>query len=228
MAFDIHQPVLDEESDELDEEKAQRYKEELSRLFAQSSEAEPFMKADDPGAFWADTLVEYGLRYIGVTPPQMTPRDLNEILYEVFPSKISTPNLDAAQTIGELHAFWEFLKREFSLPNADACLKALDEKAIGKFDRAMNNPANFGPAKSLVMMGAARGFDMSSEEGINRWMQTYQSEMLAGEGTPVPLPGETGPAAARAHGQIRHALRKDKRKRKMAEKSRKQNRKKKK
>jgi hypothetical protein len=69
---------------------------------------------------------------------------------------------------------------------------------------------------------------MSTEEGISRWMQTYQAKMVAGEGIPVPLPGDTGPAAARARGQIRHALRKDKRKRKTAEKSRKQNRKKKK
>jgi hypothetical protein len=227
MAFDIHQPVLDEESDEFDEEKAHRYKDELIRLFEQSPEAKPFMEADDSYVFWAGALVEFGLAYLGVTPPQMTPRDLNELLFELFPRKVSTLDFDAAEAIREMRAFWDFLKREFSLPNADACLKALDEKAIDKFDRAMNNPANFGPAKSLVMMGAARGFDMSSEEGINRWIQTYQAEMMAGEGTPVPLPGETGPAAARAHGQIRHALRKDKRKRKMAEKSRKQNRKKK-
>jgi hypothetical protein len=228
MAFDIHQPVLDEESDDLDEEKVQRYEEELRRLFEQSPEAKPFMEADDSGVFWADTLVEFGLTYLGVTPPQMTPGDLNELLYGVFPSKVSALDFDATRAIRQMRAFWDFLKREFSLSNADACLKVLDEKAIGKFDRAMNNPANFGPAKSMVMMGAARGFDMSSEEGINRWMQTYQAEMIAGEGIPIPLPGETGPAAARAHGQIRHALRKDKRKRKMAEKSRKQNRKKKK
>jgi hypothetical protein len=186
------------------------------------------MEAENPDVFWADTLVEFGLTYLGVTPPQMTPRDLNEILFELFPRKVSTPNFDAAETMRQLQAFWNYLKREFTLQNADACLKVLDEKATNKFDRAMNNPANFGPAKSMVMMGAARGFDMSSEEGINRWMQTYQSEMAAGEGIPVPLPGDTGPAVARAHGQIRHALRKDKRKRKMAEKSRKQNRKKKK
>jgi hypothetical protein len=228
MAFDIHQPVLDEEGDEFDEEKAHRYEEELRRLFEQSPEAKPFMETEDPGVFWADALVEFGLNYLEVTPPQMTPRDLNELLFELFPRKVSTPDFDAAEAISELRAFWNFLKREFSLPNADACLKALDDKAIGRFDKAMNNPGNFGPAKSIFMMGAARGFDMSSEEGINRWMQTYQAEMAAGEGIPVPLPGETGPAAARAHGQIRHALRKDKRKRKMAAKSRKQNRKKKK
>jgi hypothetical protein len=227
MAFDIHQSVLSKDG-ELDEEKAHRYKEELIRLFEQSPEAESFVEAEDSRVFWVDPLVEFGLSYLGVTPPQMTPRDLNELLFELFPRKVSTLDFDAAETIRELRAFWNFLKRDFSLPNADACLKALDEKAASKFDKAMNNPANFGPAKSIFMMGAARGFDMTTEEGINQWMQTYQAEMIAGEGIPVPLPGDTGPAVARAHGQIRHALRKDKRKRKMAEKSRKQNRQKKK
>ncbi len=51
--------------------------------------------------------------------------------------------------------------------------------------------------------------------------------MAQGTGMPVPFPGERGLFATQAHAQIRHAQRKDKRKRKIAKESRKKNRKKK-
>ena len=31
---------------------------------------------------------------------------------------------------------------------------------------------------------------MSSEEGINAWMATYNAEIPAGDGPHIPLPGE--------------------------------------
>jgi hypothetical protein len=227
MAFDINQDIFGE--DELNEQKASAYRQELTALFEQSPEAKTFLEEDENySLYWGDTLVEFGIRYIGVTPPQMRPVELREILYEIFPSKVSTFDFDAAEAIHELRAFWGFLKREFGLENADACLRVLDDTAVAKFDKEMNNPANFGIAKSMFMMGKARGFDMTTEEGINKWMMTYNAELAAGTGTPIPFPGETGPAVAQARGQMKRALRKDKRKRKMAEKSRKQNRKKKK
>ena len=226
MTFDINQEIFDED---YDEQKMFAYQQELTALFEQSPEAKAFLEEDENYSLsWADTLVEFGLRYLEVTPPDMTPAALRELLYEILPSKVSFEEFDATEAIHELRAFWAFLKREFSLENADSCLIALDDKAIGKFDKAMNDPANFGIAKSMFMMGQARGFDMTTEEGINRWMMTYNAELAAGTGTPIPFPGETGPQAAQARGHMKSALRKDKRKRKMAAKSRKQNRKKKK
>lgn len=52
----------------------------------------------------------------------------------------------------------------------------------------MSNPANFGMAKSLVMLGQERGFDMTSEEGLNEWMQTYNAELASGASLPFPNP----------------------------------------
>jgi hypothetical protein len=54
--------------------------------------------------------------------------------------------------------------------------------------KEMSNPANFGMAKSLIMMGKARGFDMATEEGINEWMATYNAELTQGTGPRIPLP----------------------------------------
>jgi hypothetical protein len=54
----------------------------------------------------------------------------------------------------------------------------LDERAARELKKKLSNPANFGIAKSFVMMGMERGFDLSSEEGINEWMERYNAELV--------------------------------------------------
>jgi len=94
----------------------------------------------------------------------------------------------------------------------------LDNNAVRELKEEMSNPANFGIAKSFVMMGQERGFDMTSEEDMNAWMATYNAELAAGTGPRIPLPGERSPGARKVHGKLR---------RKMARESRRRNRKKK-
>jgi hypothetical protein len=47
----------------------------------------------------------------------------------------------------------------------------LDEKAARELKKKMSGPSTFGIAKSFVMMGMERGFDLSSEEEINSYEQ---------------------------------------------------------
>src|SRR5439155_5286257 len=54
---------------------------------------------------------------------------------------------------------------------------------------AMSNPANYGPAKAMIMAGRARGYDLSTEEGINEWMKVYQAEQVNRAMLPFGLPG---------------------------------------
>ena len=163
-------------------------------------------------------MLDFGLDYLSKTPPQMSPGDLREILFDLFPRKVSAEADEAPDIIRELQLFWQFLQREFSLENAAACLKVLDNNAVRELKEEMSNPANFGIAKSFVMMGQERGFDMTSEEDMNAWMATYNAELAAGIGPRIPLPGEQSPSARKVHGKLR---------RKMARESRRRNRKKK-
>ena len=216
MAFDIRQRVLD--SDGMPREKiAHQYKEQLMELFEQSPEGQTL---HDEGieSGWASMMLDFGLDYLGKTPPQMSPGDLREILFDLFPRKVSAEADEAPDIIRELQLFWQFLQREFSLENAAACLKVLDNNAVRELKEEMRNPANFGIAKSFVMMGQERGFDMTSEEDMNAWMATYNAELAAGIGPRIPLPGEQSAGARKVQGKLR---------RKMARDSRRRNRKKK-
>jgi hypothetical protein len=203
MAFDINQQLFDRDGLPR-EKKVGPYIDGLMELFVESPEGQALRdEGAEPG--WAAWMMEYAINYVGVTPPQMSPDDLREVLFELFPQKVSTPASEAEAIVRELRAFWTFLQREFHLANAAGCLKVLDEKAGRRLKKELSNPANFGIAKSFVMMGLERGFDISSEEGINQWMETYNAELASGAGLRIPLPGEQSESARQFHEKVKPA-----------------------
>jgi hypothetical protein len=85
---------------------------------------------------------------------------------------------DLDRVIPELEAFCDFAKRAFGLARAATWKREIQNQA-GTFRRAVRDPRHWGMAKSMMMQGLARGYDLSTEEGINRWMLTLQTEQLA-------------------------------------------------
>jgi len=164
----------------------------------------------EPG--WAAMMIDFGMNYLGVTLPQLTPDGLREILFDLVPRKVSTSADEAEEIVQEVQAFWTFPQRDFSLANAAACLKVLDEKAARELKKEWSNPANFGIAKSSVMI-MERGFDLSSEEGIDEWMETYNAELTSSAGLRIPLPVERDENTQQFHNRLRHQKAKDRRKR---------------
>jgi hypothetical protein len=222
MAFNIHQKVFNQDGEPLEKIAAQ-YRKDLFKLFMDSPEGQALIdEGIEPG--WADMMMDYGMNYLRLTPPQMSPADLREVLFDLFPRKVSADADEAPNVIRELQAFWTFLQRDFQLENAAACLRILDDKAARRLREEMSDPANFGIAKSFVMMGKARGFDMTTEEGINEWMMIYNAEIAAGIGQrvnvpdfPFPFPAARSQSARKSRDKTRH---------KMANDSRRKNRKK--
>ena len=211
MAFNIYQQVFDRDGFPL-EKRVEPYLDQLMELFVQSPEGQQLSSEGvEPG--WASMMLDFGINYLSVTPPHMSPDNLREILFDIAPRKVSTSADDAEDIVRELRAFWTFLQREFHLENATACLKMLDERAARELKKKLSDPANFGIAKSFVMMGMERGFDLSSEEGINKWMATYNAELAAGAGLPIPLPGERSENARQFRNRLKPGAASNKRKR---------------
>lgn len=193
MTFDIQQKIFDRDGVPI-EKKARQYQDELAQLFEQSPEGQALRNEGVDGG-WFTMVIDFGINYLSITPPRMTPSGLREILFEIFPRKVSTTADEAPDIIRELQAFWQFLQREFQLENAAACLKVLDDRAARQLKKELSDPANFGIAKSFFMMGLERGFDMTTEEGMNKWMATYNAELATGAGPRIPLPGEQSASA---------------------------------
>jgi hypothetical protein len=214
MTFAIQQPVFDAQGEYL-EDVAIRYREELMDLFVASPEGQELVR-EGAAVGWADTFMDLGIAYLGVTPPAMTPEQLESILFELFARKVSTEPGCGQEIVQELRAFWMFLRREFGLPNASGCLRLLTAATARRLDRELQNPAKFGLAKAFVMQGLAHGFDVATPEGMQAWAETYNAGLTAGAERPLALPGV--PAS---HAKDTAAAR-----RKIAQRSRRQNRKK--
>ena len=116
MSFDINQldKIVYDGSHE-SEKAFEKYQDSIWEEFALSPEGKERIKADPHMGFWVVQLIYYGFAYIGVTLPEMDARDINEIVTELFPNKItlSSPE-DADDAIPELLAFWQFLRTRLS------------------------------------------------------------------------------------------------------------------
>lgn len=121
-----------------------------------------------------------------LTVATLDAHELREIVFGIVPRKVSVEAAAASGIITELRAFYAFLKREFGLKQADACLRELGSDAVKKLAAALSNKSNFGMAKSLFMGGAEAGFDMSSKQGIEAWMQQVSSKPLP-DSFPLPF-----------------------------------------
>ena len=124
---------------------------------------------------WAGAMIHYAINYPGVTPPTMTTSDLEEVVFDLFPRKVITERGDGAEIIQELRAFWHFLQRVYQLPQAKQMLARLTPQAARRLERELQEPANFGMAKSFVLMGKEAGFDMESPEGMRAWVEAYNA-----------------------------------------------------
>ena len=105
----------------------------------------------------------------------MTTGDLEEVVFDLFPRKVITERGDGAEIIQELRAFWRFLQRVYQLPQARQMLARLTPQAARRLERELQEPVNFGMAKSFVLMGKEAGFDMESPEGMRAWVHAYNA-----------------------------------------------------
>ena len=122
--FDIQQPVFSPDGEYLDDDVAICYREALMEGLAGSPEGQELVRQGGTLG-WADTLMELGMGYLEVTPAAMTAEDLQEVLFEVFPRRVSAEPGCGQEIVTELRAFWKFLQREYGLSNAAACQRVL-------------------------------------------------------------------------------------------------------
>src|SRR5260221_9290383 len=103
----------------------------------------------------------------------MTANDLEEVVYDLFPRKVIAERGDGAEIIQELQAFWHFLQREYQLPQASQMLARLTPQAARRLERELQEPANFGMAKSFVLMGKEAGVGIVFAGGMQAWEEPY-------------------------------------------------------
>ena len=135
----------------------------------------------------------------------MSARDVDEIVFEIFPRKVSMEAEQAGEVIAELCAFWRFLQREYQLQNAARILELLGPGAEERLHDALDDPENFGMAKSFFMAGQKAGFDMRSEAGLAEFMLAYNARILSNRGAvsrPMSPPERSRPLNSFAENEL--------------------------
>lgn len=186
MAFEFHQLDKISDFDEALEILEDEYIPELLDIFAESPEAKAYLEAhpDEPYlGDWIGNFLHFAYTYLGVPLPKIKEKDASTVLLNLFPSKMSLadPN-DADTIIPELIALWEFLQREYKHCSSRKVLNLL-RKIQPTYKDTMNDPRNFGIAKSFFTAGRSAGFDMTTQEGLEAFQQQY-NQQLRETGTP--------------------------------------------
>jgi hypothetical protein len=122
-------------------------------------------------------FLDYALRYSGKSPAALEASDVRETL-DVIAERVSARPEDLDRAIPELEAYCDFVGRAFGLQKAAAWKRTIQVHAK-QFHAAVRDPRRWGMAKATMMEGMARGFDLDTEEGINRWLLIYQAEQMA-------------------------------------------------
>jgi len=156
---------------EPDDDAAER--EDAIRRFAESSHA----RGVEPR--WAEMALEYGARYEGVPFSTFDADTLGEVVFDLFPRKVSCEPSAAREIVRSLRAFWTFARDVLGHPNAEECLEGLDEGDIPVLRDLLDDSSNFDMAKAFVMSGRRRGFRVETEEGMRRWTAVFNAEMAA-------------------------------------------------
>lgn len=179
MTFNIDQlDEIEADGSEESEREFDKYQNYIIEEFINSEEGRERIKDDPDIGFWASQLIYYGYNYVGVTLSQMEVDDVNEILTDIFPRKISLESpSDADDAIPELIAFWKFIGQTYNLKNTKLILGFLG-KLKADFHAIMNDSSRFGMAKSFVTMAQSIGFDINNPEDMNEFINVYNQNIL--------------------------------------------------
>lgn len=184
--FDLNTSILNSEyGEELDESRLEEYVNLLMAEFVESPEAAAFMQEFDTSTGWPVTYMHFAGQYFCSTVATITPGETAEILFEIFPRKVSVESDAAREIISELRAFWQFLKRTRTLEKADEILQLLTDDEADRLVAALSDPKNFGMAKSLFAAGTSAGFNMTDQADLERFILAYNASFDKGPKIPV-------------------------------------------
>ncbi|MFM7880708.1 MAG: hypothetical protein ACKO8H_02195, partial [Microcystis panniformis] len=147
--------------------------------YINSPEGEAYYQEKQEGCGWIATFVELAYLYKGYTLATMTKADVQILMEKILPRKITV--LDPTETedaIPELISFWQFLGREYKLTQAKAIIKYLEQLG-DRFGQLMNDPNSGGFMKNLLLQAHQQGFDITSQEGLTAFQETYNAEQRA-------------------------------------------------
>lgn len=120
-------------------------------------------------SFVISTFMDFMYNYEYVQPQEWSPSNVQSVCLDIVPRKI-TSDEETFENYGEIIiSYLKFLGSKNYISNSNALIHRL-EKIKQKIPIEARNPNKWGMAKSMMMSAQEQGFDMSSEEDIEKFM----------------------------------------------------------
>ncbi len=143
----------------------------------------------DTDGFVASAMLDYKWGYADGRIFHWTRPELEDLLLGHFPRKVAIDQEDILRVVPELGDFLRFLQRTNRL-TGDSLPDLLDE--LGElrpdFVSAMQDPANFGMAKTVFARMQAEGVDVLQPGAIDRWIEEFNARPFEARGAILAAP----------------------------------------
>ncbi len=122
----------------------------------------------------ARDVLEYKWQYLDGDLVGWSVDDIEALLFEIFPAKVTLGPHDSAAVIAGFAAFLRFLSHERLLSEGTGeRLAKRVEAAQAAFEAAMNDEERFSFGKRLVAEMVADGVDPTDQEAMNEWITSF-------------------------------------------------------
>ena len=148
--------VLGRSSDDIDLDAMQPLAADLEDGFRQSPESNAL---GETRIGISSLVIEIAAGYLNETIATLLPVGLEQILLDIFPRKVAIGPEHAETCINDLRAFYQYLKREHGLIQADACLDFLTDKCTDALAEALADDSEFDFGKGMLEIGKKLGYD---------------------------------------------------------------------
>ena len=122
----------------------------------------------------ARDVLEYKWQYLDGDLTEWSVDDVEALLFEIFPAKVTLGPHDSAAVIAGFAAFLRFLSHERLLSEGTGeRLAKRVEAAQAEFEAAMSDEERFSFGKRLVAEMVADGVDPTDQEAMNEWITSF-------------------------------------------------------
>lgn len=143
---------------------------ELLELFAAA------LPGEVQGTFeYVQLVLDLAADRLGRTAGSIGGFELESLLFDAFPRFVNIAPAEAAPFAAECTAFFGFLRDDCGHALADDALAVLEgENVVARLEAAFADTSLFGLGKTLLVSGAAAGFDVDSPEGLRAYMRQVE------------------------------------------------------
>jgi hypothetical protein len=156
------------------------YLQQAQEAFSKSSEGQ--LVSNNIGNLnWHRCLLDFGLVMHIEIVDTMSLETVQDFVLNHVPRVVTIEPEMAVELVWELAMFWQFLNREYKLPQAQEIFDWLTQDGlIGKVEAALGDESHFSIVKSMVMKGIRAGYDMTTTEGVNQFMLARHQSVADG------------------------------------------------